>query len=1144
MKQLPSRSSSPALLPTAGAPGGNAGGGHHPQQAGAAAKGLWGAVVDAVRFANSTDKEREKALERELQRQQQQQSTPASIGSPASATSLLGSLVGASNSTPRTLSPMPADSVAPANKQQQRRRPTGAAESLAIQLRRARRAGRVCIGFSIVLSFVFTMCFAVLLVISPETAAYVPVLGAAVPQRFVAPESAMGSRQRSGAMSRAKSMEVLKELINRVRSGRGNANHHNAKNYNDGDDDLYADDLYGYGAKPRGAVPAPNLAAGGAAAVAAAADPAAKSLLSSSSQSSQAHAFGEEALLDFASHSLWDGTVGRRSLRRALRSVHRRRAHDALLYGVGARDRSVKGDPHPEVQQTYADGLAPKIGREAAEALADQRIYGRAGGFRPAPTSVDLNNDAHLFLDGNNGRMISEEVPVAGEGAAAAADAKKKKEKMAGARPAVNDDDHDAAAMRNADEQHHRAMAMAMAAVPIAGAAAAMGAAAAAAAAGGGGDGAVSGGGAFDSLYGGRGGRPPRLSGIRDNGRSGLGAYRPPFAGALGTGPAVMMSSASRALDGFSFATDTMPSAYGKPWAAREMFHDDASFYIAIAQFKDVLCPFTLHEIYEKARNPRRVFAGIVDQRENSSYVNPNGVGAPQPISVIDPNDLKTPYMDATCFPWYMLRTCATTAFCPTDNLRVRRAYPHEGKGPTWGRYYGMLMYQGESYYMMIDSHSRFTHHWEAHIMNNLFQVEKETNGRAVLSHYPPSHVRYEQLLSHRTQTTQMVMCAAHYQTSGIIRMDSVNVQMKGRPVLQPFSAAGFVAGDAQFVHEVPFDPYLTFVFDGEEILYSVRLWTAGYNLYTPMSSILFHNYDRHDAPRFWTALPEADWKTQQYFGRMRVRYIMRAFNNQTRTYGVSDEHAEKYGARREIETYGLGKARPLDDYYKFANIDPSAWTINDGDIRCKRYRRDERYRKYHIKTPEMFDEEDRLAEVAMAEYKERERVRLAEEAEAAKRQAAAEQMLIQQQRQHLALQQQQQQQSAQQQQMAQQQQLQQQQQQQLQQQQWAQQQQLQQQRMAQQQQQQLPPQHQQKQQQQTASQQQQQELALQHQRVALQQQQQQLAQKQQRGGNEAAGQREHEAVARQRQLQAQLLQQGQQQQQAFQQGQQQEMQQ
>ena len=67
-----------------------------------------------------------------------------------------------------------------------------------------------------------------------------------------------------------------------------------------------------------------------------------------------------------------------------------------------------------------------------------------------------------------------------------------------------------------------------------------------------------------------------------------------------------------------------------------------------------------------------------------------------------------------------------------------------------------------------------------------------------------------------------------------------------------PFVAAGFLFAPASFLHEVPFDPFLPYIFMGEEISMSARLWTAGYDIFSPTVNVLNHYYVRRHYPKFW----------------------------------------------------------------------------------------------------------------------------------------------------------------------------------------------------------------------------------------------------------------------------------------------------
>ena len=45
------------------------------------------------------------------------------------------------------------------------------------------------------------------------------------------------------------------------------------------------------------------------------------------------------------------------------------------------------------------------------------------------------------------------------------------------------------------------------------------------------------------------------------------------------------------------------------------------------------------------------------------------------------------------------------------------------------------------------------------------------------------------------------------------------------------------------FVREVPFDPFLPWIFMGEEVSLSARLWTSGYDIFSPSKSVTSHMY-------------------------------------------------------------------------------------------------------------------------------------------------------------------------------------------------------------------------------------------------------------------------------------------------------------
>ena len=318
----------------------------------------------------------------------------------------------------------------------------------------------------------------------------------------------------------------------------------------------------------------------------------------------------------------------------------------------------------------------------------------------------------------------------------------------------------------------------------------------------------------------------------------------------------------------------------------READIEHDTIFVSVAAFRDVLCGGTIEDLFTKAAFPRRVFVGIVQQ----NY----------------------PGNDTDCMTGF-LTNCTDRAFCPLDNIRFRRVLPHEAKGPTFGRFVAGLMYQDEKYFMMIDSHSRFAKNWDVMTLKHYRMLPT----KGVISFYPPA---YEEKMV--LQTSHLIfMCSAHFTAAHILRMDGQAVPKPAKPLIQPYTAAGFLFGHADFVREVPFDPYLDYIFDGEEITYTIRLWTAGWDAYLPPEAIIWHYYNRHTAPRIWN-VPNIEWWKYMQRSQKRIHIILNTTQPNSTAPLVEAAMAEPE-VLKDLDRYGLGKERKLEDYWKFAKVDP-----------------------------------------------------------------------------------------------------------------------------------------------------------------------------------------------------------------------------
>lgn len=290
----------------------------------------------------------------------------------------------------------------------------------------------------------------------------------------------------------------------------------------------------------------------------------------------------------------------------------------------------------------------------------------------------------------------------------------------------------------------------------------------------------------------------------------------------------------------------------------RESFDAANSIFVSVASYRDAQCSDTIKDLFDKADEPSRVFIGICEQNSG------------------DANEL--------CVPLSL----------PQNVRRVQVAHT-EAKGPTYARYLCSTLYQGEAWFMQIDAHTKMADGWDTKAIAN---ARRCPTPKAILTHYPRMIEEVD-----GGHAGVPVLCRSSFDGNGVPTFESVIMDPPedGIPKPVPFVSGGFVFGPGAMVREVPFDPDLAYLFQGEEILHSARLWTSGYDFYTPLENIAFHQYER-DAPRFWNDVPNFHGDQQRTL--LKVRRLL----------GFEAPPLQSYG-------YGMGTARSLEAYLEFAGI-------------------------------------------------------------------------------------------------------------------------------------------------------------------------------------------------------------------------------
>eukprot|EP01060_Flectonema_neradi_P032041 TRINITY_DN501_c1_g2_i1.p1 TRINITY_DN501_c1_g2~~TRINITY_DN501_c1_g2_i1.p1 ORF type:complete len:609 (+),score=73.19 TRINITY_DN501_c1_g2_i1:98-1924(+) len=355
-----------------------------------------------------------------------------------------------------------------------------------------------------------------------------------------------------------------------------------------------------------------------------------------------------------------------------------------------------------------------------------------------------------------------------------------------------------------------------------------------------------------------------------------------------------------------SYTKDCTPidSEAGGGKVGRHKIEGEATIFVSMAAFRDRDAHRTLVSLFKKAKFPKRVFVGVVCQ--------------------VYPEDPR-------CIPESWESCQLNTSFCPIDQTRQRIFHAHDAEGPTHARALAASMYRGEDFFFMIDAHNRFVQDWDMILLENM---RKCPSKKCVLSHYPQGLNNSDPENPHPLNTppgtplehysTVSFLCGAEFHERSILKNQrAMSVPVSSEPRPQPYTGAGLLFGPGRMIIEAPFDPHLPFLWDGEEFLYNARLWTWGYDMYSPSENILFHHYYRDSQPRVWS---EPKWvkgtaSAQQDASYRRLQYILKATKRGSKERMVPEDTTEE-AVIRELPKYGLGPVRSLEAFWKFARVD------------------------------------------------------------------------------------------------------------------------------------------------------------------------------------------------------------------------------
>lgn len=293
--------------------------------------------------------------------------------------------------------------------------------------------------------------------------------------------------------------------------------------------------------------------------------------------------------------------------------------------------------------------------------------------------------------------------------------------------------------------------------------------------------------------------------------------------------------------------------------------------FVSVASYCDVLLRQTLSDAITRAKYRNDLVFGIVEQMPSEHRLYPQG-----------------------------------------EKFRYVGIEPHDSRGVCWARSLCMSLYEGEKFFLQLDSHMLFDDGWDETILKRL---EECPSKKPIVSSYPNAF-EYENGIPIKAAVSTGSLC---HTVKTEFPEDGLTLSFEAQPVDSP-RVPGFVIGAGcvltlgEFVNEVPYDPYL--YFEGEEQAMSVRAFTHGWNIFhTPLP--VYHLYDVDPNTRY---RPKHWDETQDSVRQKRWWDLDKK----------AKERLAKLVAGESLGVYGLGKERTLKEYEEFSGIDYTNRKINE----------------------------------------------------------------------------------------------------------------------------------------------------------------------------------------------------------------------
>lgn len=263
------------------------------------------------------------------------------------------------------------------------------------------------------------------------------------------------------------------------------------------------------------------------------------------------------------------------------------------------------------------------------------------------------------------------------------------------------------------------------------------------------------------------------------------------------------------------------------------------------------------------------------------------------------------------CICWQHADDERLPSWCSDGQFTIVEIPFEQSRGLCWARSVIMDLWDGEEWYLQLDSHHRFAHDWDVQL---LAQARQTGSQKPLLSTFGTSFSPdSDDGMPHRPTRIEFNGFRAEgdiVERGGWITGDST------RPIRARFVSAHFLFAPGSFVADVAYDPDLYYL--GEETAIALRAFTHGYDLFHPGVPILSHEYTRANRPKHWNDHLRSkgiavQWNDRDAISRARIKHLL---------------------GDAPVGGFGLGTERTLEDYEQYAGISFKARRVQEYTLR------------------------------------------------------------------------------------------------------------------------------------------------------------------------------------------------------------------